>query len=261
MRPKVIVTATVSVDGRIALHPDRILLDPAVGSVWSSLHPAGATTMIEERTELLKRQHRPQAVLNGSGSFTTGMGSPLPAFTDDPRVLLADFLPHDVAEGPLHEQWFVVADGRGRARWHMKSEGGFDLLILVARSTPPEYLAYLRREHICYLVTGEARVDLRIALERMHVDLGIECVLADGGGELNGALLRGGLVDQLEIVVLPVAIGGKGTPSLFDGQVLGADELPTALKLSATRVTNDGAIWLSYEVVPDVGASSGVSRR
>lgn len=255
------MTATVSVDGRIALHPDRILLDPAVGAVWSSLHPAGATSMIEERTQLINRQHRPQAVLNGSGSFTTGMGSPLPSFTGDPRELLADFLPDDVADGPHHERWFVVADGRGRARWHTKSDGGYDLLILVARSTPSEYLAYLRREHVCYLVTGEARVDLNMALERMRVDLGIECVVADGGGELNGALLRGGLVDQLEIVVLPLAIGGKGTPSLFDGRLLGPDELPTALELTATRVTDDGAIWLSYEVAPDVGPAGGVSRR
>jgi hypothetical protein len=55
--------------------------------------------------------------------------------------------------------WFTVVDGRGRISWTEKHPG-WDVLVLVCRSTPADYLHYLRRERICYLVAGDERVDL-----------------------------------------------------------------------------------------------------
>lgn len=74
------------------------------------------------------------------------------------------------------------------------------------------------------------------------------CVLADGGGRLNGALLRAGLIDELTLVILPVAIGGTGIPSVFDGDPLAPGQFPTQLNLTTSRVTADGTLWLSYDV-------------
>jgi hypothetical protein len=54
-------------------------------------------------------------------------------------------------------------DRRGRIRWTEKHPGR-DVLVLVCRSTPADYLGYLRRERICYLVAGEERMDLPGAL-------------------------------------------------------------------------------------------------
>lgn len=136
------MTATMSIDGRIALWPQRILLEPDVGAAWAALQSPGAATLLAERSRLLNERFGPTtAVLSGSGSFVTEPGGPLPPMADDPGDLLHDFLPEVICAQPGHQGWFVVTDSRGRVRWAIKRVDGSDLLVLVTRSTPPEYLA------------------------------------------------------------------------------------------------------------------------
>ncbi|OEO29917.1 hypothetical protein VW23_023815 [Devosia insulae DS-56] len=121
--------------------------------------------------------------------------------------------------------------------------------MLVARATPQPYLAYLRAESVSYLVVGEAQVDLRAALRRMREKLGVNCVVSNAGGGLNGALLRAGLVDAVDLLVAPALVGGLGTPSIFDGVPLSDGEVPTRLQLISAEAEADGLLRLRYEVI------------
>jgi riboflavin biosynthesis pyrimidine reductase len=172
----------------------------------------------------------------------------LPPTDDD--ALFEDYLPREVVEHPDHRKWFTVVDGRGRVHWDTKGGDGIDLLLLVARSTPAPYLAYLRRETIPYLVVGEERIDLSLALQRMRDVLGVTTVVSEAGGGLNGALLRAGLIDELHLLLLPTAIGGKGVPAIFDGPELTLDQSPTQLELLTAAPTPDGVLSLRYKVLP-----------
>jgi 2,5-diamino-6-(ribosylamino)-4(3H)-pyrimidinone 5'-phosphate reductase len=254
-RPRVVVSVTTSVDGRVALRRDRLLMDEDASQMWRSLCPPSAQTLEVARTAQTESRYHPQAILEGSGSLVHDSAGPLtglPTEFDEPAAeLYTDFLPNEVVERPGHDKWFAVVDGRGRVRWAMKSVDGTDVLVLVARATPLPYLAYLRRERIAYLVVGQERVDLSAALQRMRERLGVTCVVSAAGGGLNGALLRAGLVDEIQLLVLPAAIGGFGTPSLFDGPELADGEVPARLRLVSSRVEGDGVLWLSYEVLRD----------
>jgi hypothetical protein len=73
----------------------------------------------------------------------------------------------------------------GGIRWTEKHPD-WGVLVLVCRSTPADYLGYLRRERICYLVAGDERVDLAGARRTMAGRLGVRCILSTGGGGLNG---------------------------------------------------------------------------
>jgi riboflavin biosynthesis pyrimidine reductase len=128
---------------------------------------------------------------------------------------------------------------------------GWHLLLLVSHHTPPEYLAYLQREDIPYLVAGAERVDLGLAMEKLASQLGVTCVLSTAGGKLNGALLRAGLVDEIHIEFFPAVIGGSNTPSLFDSPALKPDEWPTRLRLICAEVQAEGRVSLRYEVIPE----------
>lgn len=248
-RPRVVVSVTASVDGRVTVGRDRLLLSEEAGSVWRSIRPAGADAVEGARTALLEELYAPTAILEGSGTFVTeGVGPlELPAAGED--GLFEDYLPAEVVEHPDHRKWFTVVDSRGRVEWTMKGGAGTDLLLLVARATPAAYLANLRRETIPYLVAGVDRVDLSLALQRMRDALGVTCVLSEAGGGLNGALLRAGLIDELHLVLMPAAIGGKGVPTLFDGLELPLGTLPTALRLLSHTISPDGVVGLRYEVI------------
>jgi 2,5-diamino-6-(ribosylamino)-4(3H)-pyrimidinone 5'-phosphate reductase len=249
-RPKVVVLNSASVDGRLAMSPDMLLLYG--DERWQAIEGSDRFNIFE----WLKTTHNTQATLEGSGSFIRrgAEPDPLPPFDGDPQELYEDFLPDAVVQREGHRGWFTAVDGRGRIRWMYKDEfpdeawRGWHLLVLTCRQTPAEYLAYLRRETIPYLVAGDKRVDLAKALDKMKSRLGVTSVLSTAGGMLNGALLREGLVDEINIEFLPAVIGGKETPSLFTSTDLQAGEWPVRLKLISSQVQSGGQVWLRYEV-------------
>lgn len=251
-RPRVIVSVNASVDGRIAFRSNEPLMQEGTGRAWTALWPASVQGVEAARSEEIMRVHEPQAMLEGSGSLVMDPAGPPVGhdvrFDGPAEALYSDFLPASVRERPGHGKWFTVVDSRGRVRWTMKSQGEYDVLVLVARATPRSYLAYLRAENISYLVAGEERVDLGEALQRMREKLRVTCVVSTAGGGLNGALLRAGLVDAVDLLVCPMAIGGVGTPSIFDGAQLGENAAPTRLRMLSAHVEADGLLRLRYEV-------------
>ena len=70
-----------------------------------------------------------------------------------------------------------------------------------------------------------------------------------GGGVLNGVMLRAGLVDEVHLILKPVLIGGRRTPTLADCDDLAADERPAVLRLVSARPQEHGFLWLHDPVV------------
>jgi riboflavin biosynthesis pyrimidine reductase len=251
-RPKVVVFNSASVDGKIAVSPDFPLLYG--DDRWKAIEGDA----FQQVFKWLKSTHNIQATLEGSGSFIRRgeRPSPLPPFEGDGGLLSEDFLPGEIVHRQGHQGWFTVVDGRGRIRWMYKDEfpddawRGWHLLVFTCGDTPAEYLGYLRRENIPYLVAGEERVDLDSALGKMASELGVTSILSTAGGRLTGALLQGGLVDEINILFLPAVIGGVETPSLFTSPALKVDELPVRLELISHQVRSGGQVWMRYSVKP-----------
>ncbi len=206
-RPRVVVSVGASVDGKVALTRDALLMRQPSSDLWAAVTPRAADPVPIDILEVVRQKYGCNAILEGSGSLVTEDEIPqeLPTYNGDAADLYRHFLPPDVIEQPSPpHMWFTVVDSRGRVRWTEKHEN-WDALVLGARSTPDDYLAYLRREHICYLVAGEDRVNLAQAIAAMGTELGVTCVLSTAGGGLNGALLRAGLIDELHLTLAPLS--------------------------------------------------------
>lgn len=118
----------------------------------------------------------------------------------------------------------------------------------MAAATPASYLAYLRRERIPYLVVGEQRVVLPLALRALGDVLGARTVVVTAGPRLGGALLRAGVLDEVEVDVLPLSVGGTTTPTLFTTPDLGPSDAPVPLRLLDVHRRDDGRVLLRYAV-------------
>jgi riboflavin biosynthesis pyrimidine reductase len=254
-RPKVVVWQQASVDGRLAISPDRLLLYG--DERWRAIQ--GSCELNPQ--EWIMSLYQVEATLEGSGSFLRDDDEPSPLlpFDGDPAPLFQDYLPESVVQRPGHRGWFIAVDGRGRGRDWIKdgaafgqSWAGWHLMVLAGRHTPADYLAYLQEERIPYLVTGQGQddqhVDLKVALEKLGARLQVRTILSTAGGRLNGALLRAGLLDEVNVEFLPALIGGLETSSLFSAPSLQPDEWPTRLELVSAQVQTGGRVWLRYRV-------------
>jgi 2,5-diamino-6-(ribosylamino)-4(3H)-pyrimidinone 5'-phosphate reductase len=167
-RPRVVLTTTASVDGRVTLTPSERLLDPGVHARWQAAWPTDVEDLIEQRRRWLEACYAPTVVLEGSGTFVAG-DAPSPwadSSGTDAHQFFTDHLPRRAPH------WFVVVDGRGRVDWTFTGDEETALLVLVCRATPVGYLKHLRELGVGYLVVGDERVDLPEAMERLGSALG-----------------------------------------------------------------------------------------
>ncbi|NIK55472.1 RibD family protein [Kribbella shirazensis] len=250
-RPRVVVSVEASVDGKVALAREALLMRQPSADLWGAMTPPAPDSVAIDVLEVVRQQYGCSAVLEGSGSLVAedDILEQLPTYDGDPAGLYTHFLPAEITAQPSPpHMWFTVVDSRGRVRWTEKHPD-WDVLVLVAQSTPADYLGYLREERICYLVVGDERVDLTQTVTAMGTELGVRCVLSTAGGGLNGALLRAGLIDELHVKLAPALVGGLGTPSVMDGPPLAVGDAPTRLQLVSAQTDSAGSVRLHY-VVP-----------
>ena len=89
---------------------------------------------------------------------------------------------------------------------------------------------------------------------RLKNDFGATAITIQSGGTLNAMLMRKGLIDELSVVVAPVVVGGKITPSLIDGESLHEQaelRFVKALTLLSCNVIRDSYLHLRYEVIKE----------
>ena len=191
--------------------------------------------------------HGARVSLQGSNSFT-GRDAP-PAIFDagrDVKIPAGDFLP-----SRLHThsgRWFVVIDSRARVRWTTFDMDDTRLAVLLSRTTPAAYRLFLREHEVPYFETGEDRVDLSRALSRLGEVFHDDCIVSDAGGVLNGALLRAGLVDEIDLQLLPAVVGRADAPTIFEGYDPGTSGGIRELHLISTESRPDGSTFIRYAV-------------
>jgi riboflavin biosynthesis pyrimidine reductase len=191
--------------------------------------------------------HGARVSLEGSNSFTA-RDAPEAVFDDraGASVPAGDFLPAKLRthSGP----WFVVLDSRARVRWTAAEMDDTKLAVLISRGTPAAYRLFLRELDVPYLEAGEDHVDLGQALHRLGEIFNENCVVSNAGGVLNGALLRAGLVDEIDVQFLPAVIGRAEAPAIFEGYDSGASGSIRDLRLISAETRPDGSVFVRYEV-------------
>lgn len=147
-----------------------------------------------------------------------------------------------------HAGFAFAVDPFGRLAWAANDLDGDHVVAVLSERVSDAYLAALRGRGVSYLLAGARDVDLGLALEKIGAAFGVRTLLLEGGGRINGGMLRAGLVDEVSVLLAPVADGRVGTPALFD--VDGEDATPYRLALEAVERRADDVLWLRYRVEP-----------
>jgi riboflavin biosynthesis pyrimidine reductase len=75
--------------------------------------------------------------------------------------------------------------------------------------------------------------------------------MLEGGGGTNGTFMHQGLIDELSLLITPVADGGLGEPALFDVEAKKPRKAVAHLRLKSVRKVATGMVWLKYKVRPN----------
>lgn len=127
---------------------------------------------------------------------------------------------------------------RGRPKAHV--------IEALTEQVSEDYLAYLRELGVSYVVAGKEQLDCALLLHELKTRFGIERLMIAGGGYVNGSFLQAGLVDEVSLVLAPVADGNAHSVTAFENHNFLENKAAVGLALlEVQRIDGDG-LWLRY---------------
>ena len=227
-RPRVICHMGASVDGRIVVDG------------W----PESAAAAVRRQYELVHESYEAEGWICGRVTMEPFAGGVRPEadvareHTGAPRE---DFrAPGD------HDSFAFAIDSSGRLMWESNDLGGDHVVAVLSERVSDDYLAFLRERGVSYILAGAPEVDLTAAVEKIGQRFGVKTLMLEGGGRINAAMLREGLIDEVSLLIVPVADGRIGTAALFDAD--NEDGAPGRLTLDSVERRADDVVWLRYRV-------------
>lgn len=233
MRPKVICHMMSSVDGRL------------INERWSSPFDG------KQQGTLVSEYARAGREL-GTDAWMFGLKT-AQAFL--PYKSVSKKRMFNLERKPFHadrssERLFIVSDPGGTIYYNQSKVRGDNILTILGESVPDDYLLHLQKAGISYVFAGKDGLDLAHALDVIGSEFGIKVISLQGGGIINGAFLKAGLIDEISIAIYPGIDGLSGIPSIFES-VGAPDELPAqgqSLELKSVSQLGEGVVWLRYNV-------------
>ena len=148
---------------------------------------------------------------------------------------------------------FVILDNEP----HL-NEKGIDYLShwvgrVIIVTTNPEHPVFAAQEKYNNVeVLKYDKVNLKQMLEDLYEKYGAERLTIQSGGNMNGRFLREDLIDYVSVVVAPVLVGGRDTPTLIDGDAISSPNELSAIRpmeLLECKVLDNSYIHLQYKVI------------
>ena len=141
--------------------------------------------------------------------------------------------------------YIIAVDTTGKLKWPHNQFDGMPLLVITSEDCPKEYLDTLTKQYISWIAVGKDSINLKRALEILRTEFGVERLSVTGGGNINAAFLKEGLLDEVSMMWCPGIDGRKGMTTAFDG--LPQDFPPTKLKLMSVEKLGE-TIWARYKL-------------
>ena len=144
------------------------------------------------------------------------------------------------------KSYAIAIDPSGKLTWASNAIDGEHVITVLTQRVSDDYLAFLQSRRVSYVFGGKTSIDLRRVLVKLRTAFGIRNLLLEGGGKINGSFLAADLIDELSILIAPVADGGVGTPTLFDAKQ--GRGLVRPLRLISVAKLTGNLVWLRYKV-------------
>ena len=227
-------------------HVTCLMLSSVDGRLGSGRSGEGAAAEIKARAETFEAAHDE---LGGDGWIIGRVTA----------QEMSKAKPHPPAEPgrptrPVHvarrdaAAYGIILDPAGKVHFETGDIGGDHVVVLLASDIADAHLAELAADGVSYVVADGPEIELAAALDVLAREFGVKRLLLEGGGGVNGAFLKAGLVDDVVVLVWPSINGATGERAIFEA---GDEGLANRLSLELRSVeARSGVVWLHYAVFP-----------
>lgn len=175
------------------------------------------------------------------GAFPTGGDMPLKEDWVNPTgKALGNFIVSVDPVGELAFSAFTI-EKKGRPAAHV--------IEVLTEQASPAYLAYLQEQGISYIFAGKRRLNCILLLEKLQEIFGIDKLMVAGGGITNWSFLQEDLIDELSLVIAPVADGSAQAVSIFERADFLDKNAPKAFLLKDVKALEGNVLWLRYDSI------------
>lgn len=164
----------------------------------------------------------------------------------------ADLVPEgDFIAEPNASMYYVSIDPSGKLGWKQNyvdyGNRKSHVIEVLTEKASNAYKDFLRRFNISYIIAGREALDYEILLHKLATVFNMKKVMIGGGGTLNWAFLQNGYVDEVSIVMAPIADGNPAMQSLFMAREPLSVVQPTSFTLIEVKELKDSTVWLRYK--------------
>lgn len=231
-KPYVICHMLSSLDGKID------------GDYFSAPECAPATKQFSEARVFYGCEATLYGTTTMEGSYSEGRLTSLPKshmiYPQEDYVAPSDVENYIVSidpEGVLaFESQYLEKKGRPKAH----------VIEVLTHQVCPDYLVYLREKGISYIFAGDKHLDCALLLEKLYTLFHIEKLMISGGGLINWSFAQEDLIDELSLVLAPVADGNRTSVSIFEKSDFLPERKPLAFTLKEVKQIGEGVLWLRY---------------
>lgn len=177
------------------------------------------------------------------GSFTQGYQVDLSPY-EGKSVDREDYI------GGKGKFYAVAIDPLGKLGWkenHIEDDdSGYDqahIIEVLCEEVSDAYLCYLREKGISYVFGGKKELNLSLICHKLKTLFDIHLLLLEGGGYVNGSFADEQLIDELSVILVPIADCASHSTTLFEANQIIS---PVHFHLKDIQKISSDGLWLRY---------------
>ena len=205
----------------------------ADGKIATANRRVSSFTSVRDHEDLLEMRATADAVLAGACTVDAAPINLGPG----PAKFRRQRLKQGLAEYNLRV--IVSRSGSVNPRAKVFSHRFSPIIILTTSRAGADRLKRLRAVADVVKAFGRNEINFHAAFRWLRRQWGVKRLLCEGGGELNDAVFRAGLVDELHLTICAKIFGGRRAPTIAEGR--GFNQLAQAkqFRLKSLQQIND----------------------
>jgi len=158
----------------------------------------------------------------------------------------------DYVADPDAPMYYLAMDTRGELAFEENTMGcggvPSHIVVVLTERVSNAYKDFLRKKKVSYIIAGKEQIDYEVMLDKFHNIFQIKRLMVGGGGTINWSMVQNGLVDEVSVILAPIANGDPDGQRFFVAKEPYSSIKETAFQLESVEVLEHGTLWIRYSI-------------